>query len=71
MTGFSDLLELECERKEYRMTLGMLTGKLEEQEEWNWPLLNGKVCRKSSFGSLENLSKNPIHMKISKGSWIY
>lgn len=40
------------ERKDYRMTLGMLTGKLEEQEEWNWPLLNGKVCRKCRFGSL-------------------
>lgn len=28
------------------MTPGMLTGKLEGQEEWNWPLLNGKSAEK-------------------------
>lgn len=34
------------ERKEYRITLGCLSEKFGEPEEWNWPLLNGEDCRK-------------------------
>lgn len=56
------------ERKDYRMILGYWLGKLEELEEWNWFLLNGKVGSKSRFGSLGNLSENFIYMDVWDGN---